>query len=169
MQNREKTRFLKKFRRERKQFTCHGWLASNDIYRTNWIILTDNDRWQAIISRLALWRRAWPPLETLDFIINICSTPTFSVSFRFVSQHCLRSTLRLFYYLNVLMAEMPIKHVFGCFLVRNSPVALIVKLSFSKPREEKTNTFTKLSLIAEHANVSCKESTTRNKQFEDLE
>ena len=61
------------------------------------------------------------------------------------------------------------KTLFGCFFVRNSRVALIVKLSFSKLREEKTNTFTKLSLIAEHANVSCKESTTRNKQFEDLE
>ena len=147
MQNRKKTRFLKKFRRKRKQFTCHGWPASDDIYRTYWIILTDNDRWQAIISRLALWRRAWSPLEKLDFTIHVGSTPTSSVSFRFVSQHYLRSTLRLFYYLNVLMAEMPIKHVFGYFFVRNSPVALIVKLSFSKLREEKTNTFTKLSLI----------------------
>ena len=139
------------------------------INQTNWVILTDNDRWQAIISRLALWRRVWPPLEKLDFTIHIGSTPTFSVSFRFVSQHCLRITLRLFCYLDVLMAEMPIKHVFGCFFLRNSPVALMVKRSFSKLREEKTNTFTKLSLIAEHANVSCKESATRNKQFEDLE
>ena len=64
------------------------------------------------------------------------------------------------------MAEMPIKHVFGCFFVRNNTVALIVELSFSKLREEKTNTFKKLSLIAKHANVSCKES---KRQFEGLE
>ena len=82
-----------------------------------------------------------------------------------VHQHFLYFDL----YLNLLMVEMTIKHVFGCFFVRNSTVALIVKLSFSKLREEKTNTFKKLSLIAEHANVACKESTTRNKQFEDLE
>ena len=47
--------------------------------------------------------------------------------------------------------------VFGCFFVRNNPVALIVELSFSKLREEKTNTFKKLlSLIAKHANVLAK-------------
>ena len=56
--------------------------------------------------------------------------------------------------------------VFGCFFVRNNPVALMVELSFSKLREEKTNTFKKLSLIAKHANVSCKESKG---QFEGLE
>ena len=37
-----------------------------------------------------------PTLETLDFTIRIGSTPTF-LYFDFVSEHCLRSTLRLFH------------------------------------------------------------------------
>ena len=44
--------FLKKFRRKQKKFTCHEWPASNDIYRANWIILPEKDRWPALISRL---------------------------------------------------------------------------------------------------------------------
>ena len=40
-----------------------------------------------------------PTLETLDFTIRIGSTPTFFI-FRFVSEHCLRSTLRLFHFVN---------------------------------------------------------------------
>ena len=50
MENRKKTRFLKKFRRKPKTFTCHGWPASNDIYRTNWIIFPEKDRWPALAN-----------------------------------------------------------------------------------------------------------------------
>ena len=145
MQNRKKNSISEKIPKKTKTIYLL-WMSGKRRYLPDKLDNFDR-QWPAIISRLALWRRAWPPLETLDFTIHIGSTPTFSVSFRFVSQHCLRITLRLFCYLDVLMAEMPIKHVFGCFFLRNSPVALMVKRSFSKLREEKTNTFTKLSLI----------------------
>ena len=63
------TWFVKTFRRKQKK-NCHGWPASNNIYRTNWIILPDNDRWPALILRLAY-------MYVMDMSATLYCTPYF--------------------------------------------------------------------------------------------